>query len=400
MKGRKAMPTAMDLTPFLPSDKLKFIASIKIKKGNAWLVETKPTRNEPCPRCGAICSQFYGKAKTTLRDEPLRSESIYIKITKQRYFCKTCKKPFVERIDGFKPNQRSTGRFEKFIAEMCERFSNISDVQKRYRCSSSFAYRVFYKYQAIKLKEKISYGWPTVIGIDEHFFTRKKGYVEYATVITDMNKKRLYEMVQGKDTKTLLASLSHIEGRENVKLVAMDMSSTYKKFVREFFPNAMMVADKFHVLRLLTPTIMKMQKQIHGHRQELLLKKLVLKNRMKMDYFLRSDVDKYLNNHPELDLIYRAKEKLYEFYRTKGMVRAVHGFYRLVTHLKGTGHIALLKLAKTLERWKKEVLLYFETGLTNARTEAFNRTAKLVQRRACGYKSFKNYRLRTLNACS
>ncbi|MBK7843446.1 MAG: transposase [Bdellovibrionales bacterium] len=71
-----------------------------------------------------------------------------------------------------------------------------------------------------------------------------------------------------------------------------------------------------------------------------------------------------------------------------------------MSQLKQTNHATLLKLAKTLESWKKEVLVYFATGLTNARTEAFNKTAKLVQRRACGYKSFKNYRLRTLNACS
>lgn len=391
---------ATDLSFFLPSKKLKLINAKQEGRGTVWIVETRPTRNEPCPRCGTFCSQFYGKAKTKLRDEPLRSETLHIQITKQRYFCKVCKKPFVEKIDGFKSNQRSTGRFEKFIAEMCEKFSNISDVQKRYKCSSSFAYKVFYKYQAIKLKEKINYGWPSIIGIDEHFFTRRNGYVEYATVITDMNKKRLYEMVQGKSTKTLIEQLSHIPGRENVKLVAMDMSSTYKKFVRDFFPNALIVADKFHVLRLLTPTIMKMQKEIHGHRQELLLKKLVLKNRLKMDYFLRCDIDRYLKQHPELNMIYRFKERLYEFYRTKGMVRAVHGLYRFINQLKGTGHKALLKLAKTMERWKKEILLYFETGLTNARTEAFNRTAKLVQRRACGYRSFKNYRLRTLNACS
>ncbi len=149
-----------------------------------------------------------------------------------------------------------------------------------------------------------------------------------------------------------------------------------------------------------TPTIMKLQKEIHGHRQELLLKKLVLKNRMKMDYFLRSDVDKYLVQHPELNMIYRFKERLYEFYRTKGILRSVRGFHKLVNQLKSTGHKALLKLAKTMERWKKEILLYFETGLTNARTEAFNRTAKVAQRKACGYKSYKNYRLRTLNACS
>ena len=394
------MPNAKDLAFFLPSKKLKIITNTQFRRGFKWVLETIPTRSEPCPRCGAICTQFYGKAKTRLRDEPLRSETLYLEITKQRYFCKVCKKPFVEQIDGFKKNQRSTGRFEKFIAEMCENFSNISDVQKKYQCSSSFAYRVFYKYQEIKLKEKINYGWPSVIGIDEHFFTRKNGYTEYATVLTDMNKKRLYEMVQGKDTKSLIEQLKHLQGRENVKMVVMDMSSAYKKFVRDFFPNAVIVADKFHVLRLLTPTIMKVQREIHGHRQELLLKKLVLKNRMKMDYFLRSDVDKYLTQHPELNMIYRFKERLYEFYRTRGTVRAIRGFYKFMNQLKATGHPALLKLAKTMERWKKEILLYFETGLTNARTEAFNRTAKLVQRRACGYKSFKNYRLRTLNACS
>ena len=225
----------VDLTPFLPSKKLKYIKSVKHKGGSLWLAATKPTRSEPCPKCGEACSQFYGKAKTKLRDAPLRSERLTIEIIKQRYFCKVCKKPFTEMIDGFKKNQRSTGRFEKHIAEMCENFSNISDVQKRYNCSSSFAYRVFYKYQAFKLKEKINYGWPSVIGIDEHFFSRRRGFTDYCTVITDMNKKRLYEMVEGKDTKTLMEQLKHLEGRENVKLVAMDMSSTYKKFVRDFF---------------------------------------------------------------------------------------------------------------------------------------------------------------------
>ncbi|MEO7162367.1 MAG: transposase [Bdellovibrionia bacterium] len=32
-------------------------------------------------------------------------------------------------------------------------------------------------------------------------------------------------------------------------------------------------------------------------------------------------------------------------------------------------------------------------------TEGFNNLAKLVQRRAFGYRNFNNYRLRLLNAC-
>lgn len=37
--------------------------------------------------------------------------------------------------------------------------------------------------------------------------------------------------------------------------------------------------------------------------------------------------------------------------------------------------------------------------VTNGRVEGFNRKAKLIQRRAYGYKNFKNYRLAFLYAC-
>ena len=57
------------------------------------------------------------------------------------------------------------------------------------------------------------------------------------------------------------------------------------------------------------------------------------------------------------------------------------------------------KLLRTFKRWRHEIVRYFENGYTNAFTERMNGTGKLVQRRAFGYKSFRNYRLRTLSAC-
>ena len=55
---------------------------------------------------------------------------------------------------------------------------------------------------------------------------------------------------------------------------------------------------------------------------------------------------------------------------------------------------------RTLMRRRREILAYFGTGLTNGRTEGFNNKAKLVKKRAYGYRSFRNYRLRLLNACA
>ena len=54
----------------------------------------------------------------------------------------------------------------------------------------------------------------------------------------------------------------------------------------------------------------------------------------------------------------------------------------------------------TLMKWRNEVLAYFRTRATNGMTEGFNGKAKLVKRRAYGYRSFTNYRLRLLNACA
>jgi transposase len=54
-------------------------------------------------------------------------------------------------------------------------------------------------------------------------------------------------------------------------------------------------------------------------------------------------------------------------------------------------------LRKTLMKWRQEILNYFRTGITNARTEGFNNIAKLLQRNAFGFKSFENYRLKVLN---
>ncbi len=48
-------------------------------------------------------------------------------------------------------------------------------------------------------------------------------------------------------------------------------------------------------------------------------------------------------------------------------------------------------------KWREEILNYFKTGLTNARVEGYNNVAKSVKKRAYGYKSFKNYRLRLLD---
>ena len=65
------------------------------------------------------------------------------------------------------------------------------------------------------------------------------------------------------------------------------MCDLFKKFAREHFPNADVVADKFHVLRLLTPAINRRRKDITGDVRKNPVRKLLLRNGHKLEYFER-----------------------------------------------------------------------------------------------------------------
>ena len=64
-----------------------------------------------------------------------------------------------------------------------------------------------------------------------------------------------------------------------------------------------------------------------------------------------------------------------------------------------SGRKAVQSLRRTLVKWRIEILNYFKTRITNAKTEGYNRKAKLIQRKAYGYRNFENYRLRLLYDC-
>lgn len=388
-----------NIRSFLLENHLKLLGSREYRHGFLWEVELQRSK-QICHRCGSMATVRAGKCITTVREESIRQANLWLKIHKHRIYCKTCKKTFTERVPGVYVRRRSTQRFRKSVAKACATMNDLATVSKMYRISSGFAHHAYYEQLELKFRERVqSIKWPEVIGIDEHFFRRQKGYSEFVTMITDLKKKRVFEMVHGKDHASLFDQLEDIPNRENVKVVVIDMSSTYKGFIKKFFPNAQIVADKFHVLRLFTPHIMRAGKEIHGHRQELSTRRKLLRSRAKLEYFVRSEIDHYLSNHNKLNELYRWKEKLMELYRIKGYGRARIAFHKFVEAMQKSELEEVKKLLRTFTRWKEEILKYFENGYTNAFTERMNGTGKLVQRRAFGYKNFRNYRLRTLSAC-
>lgn len=360
----------------------------------------KVSETEVCPRCATASTSVYDHRVVTVRDAPLRDMGVRLAVRKRRFSCRPCGRPFTEPVPGIRKGYRTTERYRRSLLWACENFSDLSRVRRAYGCSSGYVYRALYTQLELERRRRL-YPWPSVIGLDEHFFRRGRGgFRQFVSMVVDYKNRRLFELVEGRTVGEMEAALAYIPGRENVRHVVLDMCDPYRSFAQRFFPNAVLVADKFHVLRLLSPAINRHRRLVEGDRRSAALRRLLLCSRFRLEYADRLALDQWLVSHPVLCALYEAKEALHSLYRTRGYDRAKQALTILTDRLSASPVPELQTLRRTLMRWRREILAYFATGLTNGRTEGFNNKAKVVKRRAYGYRSFQNYRLRLLNACA
>jgi transposase len=357
----------------------------------------KESEFEVCPRCAVKCYSVHDRRWVEVEDQPIRGSGVKIRIRKRRFRCPQCKKVFTEPVQGVRKGFKTTERFRRGLKWACENFTDLKRVQRAYGCSAGLVYKVYYEQLERKLRERQNNPWPKTIGIDEHSFKRSFGRRDFATLLVDYDKKKIFEVCEGKTALGLQNDLAHVARKDRVENVVLDMCDPFKKFAREMFPQAKIVADHFHVIRLLNPVINKARTEITGDRRKNPARVLLLMNGQRLEYFEKRALHEWLKLHPKLNELYAYKEALHRLYRCRGYDRARKCFIAIVDQMARSELPEIQTLRKTLLKWKQEILNYFLTGLTNGRTEGFNNLAKLLQKRAFGFRSFKNYRLRLLS---
>jgi transposase len=394
------MPSAR-LSRFTLLPELELEKMSKVSKSRIIFKARKVSKFEVCPKCATKSDRIYDHREVKIQDAPLRGRKITLLIRKRRFECPGCTSVFTEPVPGISKGKRFTQRFKAHVLWACEKFTDLKAVKHHVGCSYGFLCNALYEQLELNRRKTAHEQWPQVIGIDEHSFKKNKVYrhMEFVTMLVDHRNKRTIDMVHGKSGANLKDSLRYIPKRSNVNWVTMDLSQTFRRFSKDFFPRAQIVADKFHVVRLLDNHINKYRKAITGDQRKNPIRKLLLKNEINLDYWKKSIIQKWLSHHPDLREIYFLKQALHRLYRTKGYNKASKAFTKLTDRMGRSKLREVLTLRKTLLSWRSEILNYFKTRLTNARVEGFNNKAKLIKRRAYGYKSFKNYRLRVLNAC-
>jgi len=103
-----------------------------------------------------------------------------------------------------------------------------------------------------------------------------------------------------------------------VKIVCIDLSSPYRSLIKKHFPNAKIVADRFHVIRLINHYCLKtyqlIDENIKYHRGLLAALRTNPENLSDKRLVKR---DEYLNTQPAINAIYQFKQRLHQLLMKK-----------------------------------------------------------------------------------
>ena len=355
-----------------------------------------------CPRCEHPNVQIKCSFNRELRHLKLGNQIGVIRFRSHKFKCTNCGRYFNLRLQGVLPKRRSTENFRLDVFERHQGGVTQKHLATTHSISHATVERWYQDFIKARVSELSGRKVPLVLGIDEHFFTRKKGY---ATTFVDLKNHKVFDVVLGRSEKSLESYLRKLPHKSRVKVVVMDLSSTYRSIVKKYFPNALIVADRFHVIRLINQQFLKSWAQFDpvGRKSRGLLS-LIRRHEENLKPEQRVKLEKYFLAFPHIKTIWEFKQKLAHLMLHKKLSKdttwlKIHDLLPMIEQLKGSAIDAFKTLGQTIDSWKNEIGRMWRFSRNNSITEGLHNKMEMISRRAFGFRNFNNYRMRVLALC-
>lgn len=360
------------------------------------------TGTKSCPHCQSERQRSKGWYTRLVRHQNMGLRHSRLEVTARKWQCLDCQRQFRQRLPGILPGQQATEPFREAIFRHHLDGINRRRLGQREHIGSATVERYFRHGLKRQFSEKHSLRCPPVLGIDEHFFTRRKGF---ATTLCNLKNHTIYDVVLGRSDNALEAYFQRLQGKHQVQVVCMDLSSTYRALVKKHFPKAKIVADRFHVIRLINHHFLGCWRDLDpvASKNRGLLS-LMRRHQRNLKPEQKTKLQAYLDAHPALAAIYPFKQHLcyllLEKHRTrKQCVPLIARLLEAIRQLREVHFPQLLQLADTLDSWKDEIATMWRFTRNNGITEGFHNKMETITRQAYGFRNFENYRLRVKVLC-
>lgn len=375
----------------------------RYQRGEVEFTIKQDPKSLTCPVCGSRDVICRGEIWRRFRTLPIGRKPIWIALPIQRVGCLVCGLLRQVRVGFAKPKRSYTKSFERYALEL-SRHMTIQDVARHLGVSwdvikeiqKRYLKRRFSRPKLKKLKQ---------IAIDE--ISIGKGG-RYLTLVFDLKFGAVVFVGEGKGADALEPFWKRLnKSKAKVKAVAMDMSPAYISAVTQHLPEAQIVFDHFHVVKMFNDKLSNFRRALYHklaeeeHRDVLKgIRWLLLKNPENLDPNKNEQerLQEALNLNQPLSTVYYMKEDLRQIWDQSSKSGAETLLDDWIARARASGIQMLSRFANTLASHRSGILAYYDYPISTGPLEGTNNKIKTMKRQAYGYRDREFLKLKIMSA--
>lgn len=373
------------------------VTEVKNIEDQLYISVELPRREHTCPCCGAVTDRVHDYRVQKVKDIPL-GRNTYLLLRKRRYACNSCGKRFAEKNPFLPRYYRMTARLIVTIIDAFRKLTSASDIAARYNVSSTTATRYF---------DLLNYGCkslPTVLSIDE--FKGNAGGQRYQTILTDPETGSILDILPNRFESKLVSYFRQFSNKNQVKYFVCDMNPHFRNVAKICFPQAKIVADKYHVIRQAywaMENVRKKEQAKLSKRFRIYFKRsryLLCKAREKLTEDEMHRLALMFEIAPRLADAYRIKNEFVDIMRLKSSKEASPKLRDWLLSVEVMDVPEFGACTKAVHNWFNEILNSLDCSWTNGFTEGCNNKTKVLKRACFGMRNFSRFRNRILHCAN
>ena len=244
-------------------------------------------------------------------------------------------------------------------------------------------------------------GTVQAVGVDETSFRRQGRWrtKQWCISVVDVGGHQLIDIVAGRTAESAASWFRSqpAEWRDGIRWAVLDMSGPYRTAYDRVLPNALQVADPFHVIRLANQRLdevrRRTQNETLGHRGRKAdplyrIRRLLTAAHERISDRGQTRLRGLLDTgdpHGEVRTAWHAKETVRDIYTIDKPVLALRYTLQLADDLQDEScPPEINKLGRTIARWTPQITNWHISKVTNGPTEALNNLIKRALRVGAG----------------
>ena len=230
-----------DVSELVPSG---FIVESTAKDDDGFIIAIRGTADVGCcPACGCVCSRVHSRYRRRLSDLPAAGVRIALILRTRRFFCdvEACaQRIFAERFEAVEPRARRTTRLDDVVHCLAIALGGRPAASLSRRLNVVVSNDTMLR--MVRRRGPRSFPPPSIVGIDDWAWRRN---FRYGTLICDLERRKTIALLPDREPATAEAWLRQWP---DIMVIARDRGGAYALAAQRALPNAVQVADRWHLM--------------------------------------------------------------------------------------------------------------------------------------------------------